>query len=79
MRHRGRVKWYSAEKGYGFIIPDNGGEDCFVHRTGIRGGNGGPRQLQQGADVEYEVKPGTKGPNAIDVVAVAIESGAYRA
>lgn len=69
-RHAGKVKWFSKDKGYGFITPDHGGDDCFVHRSGIRGkapGNG-PKSLTDGAAVEYEVTAGQKGPQAIDVV-----------
>jgi CspA family cold shock protein len=48
----GTVKWFSEEKGYGFIKPDEGGEDIFVHYTGIKGG--GFRSLKEGERVSYE-------------------------
>jgi cold shock protein len=49
---RGTVKWFSEEKGYGFIRPDDGGEDIFVHYTGIKGE--GFRSLEEGERVSYE-------------------------
>ena len=67
-RHRGKVKWFSKEKGYGFITPDRGGDDAFVHHSGIRGS--GFKSLDDGVDVEYDVVQGKKGPQAQDVVPV---------
>lgn len=62
---RGTVKWFSEKKGYGFIIPDDGGKDLFVHYTNIEGE--GFKFLQDGQIVEYEVSQGKKGPEAIKV------------
>ena len=61
---QGTVKWFSPEKGYGFITPDNG-EDVFVHYTGIVGE--GFRSLEQGQRVEFEISDGRKGPQASNV------------
>lgn len=60
----GTVKWFSADKGYGFIIPDDGGRDLFVHRGGL---DGSKTTLLDGQHVEYEVAPGRKGPQAVRV------------
>jgi CspA family cold shock protein len=61
----GTVKWFSDEKGYGFITPDDGGKDLFVHHTGISGE--GFRSLSEGAKVEFESTEGQKGPQATNV------------
>ncbi len=61
----GTVKWFSTEKGYGFIEPDDGSEDVFVHFSGIAGG--GFRSLQEGEKVSYEVTRGKKGMQAENV------------
>jgi CspA family cold shock protein len=61
----GVVKWFSDEKGFGFITPDEGSKDLFVHHTGIVGE--GFRSLQEGARVSYEAATGPKGPNAVNV------------
>jgi len=68
MRTTGVVKWFNAEKGYGFITPDDGGKDCFVHFSAIQGG--GFRKLEEGQKVEFEVGQGQKGPQAENVVAL---------
>ena len=65
MAQQGTVKWFSQEKGYGFITPDDGGEDVFVHHTGIAGE--GFKTLQEGEKVSYEVTQGRKGLQAADV------------
>ena len=59
---RGKVKWFSAEKGYGFIQPEGGGKDLFVHHSQIDGD--GFKTLDEGAEVEYEVGESNKGPCA---------------
>ena len=61
----GTVKWFSNEKGYGFITPDAGGEDLFVHFSAIAGG--GFKTLAEGAKVEFQVTQGQMGPQATDV------------
>src|SRR5438046_9587227 len=66
MRTTGVVKWFNAEKGYGFITPDDGGKDCFVHFSAIQGG--GLRKLEEGQKVEFEVGQGQKGKQAENVV-----------
>jgi CspA family cold shock protein len=63
----GTVKWFSDEKGYGFITPDDSGKDLFVHHTAIQGD--GYRSLAEGAKVSYEAQEGQKGPQAVNVQA----------
>ena len=62
---QGTVKWFNDEKGYGFISPDDGSEDLFVHHTGIAGG--GFKSLEEGEKVTYEAVRGTKGMQAENV------------
>ncbi len=62
---QGTVKWFNEEKGYGFISPDDGGEDLFVHYSGIVGE--GFRSLEEGAKVSYEATQGKKGMQAENV------------
>jgi CspA family cold shock protein len=62
---RGRVKWFSDAKGYGFITPDEPGADLFVHYTSIVGS--GFRTLAEGESVEFEVREGRKGLEAFNV------------
>ena len=64
----GTVKWFSDEKGFGFITPDEAGKDLFVHHTGINGD--GYRSLAEGARVSYDSEAGPKGPKAINVQAI---------
>ena len=68
MAPEGTVKWFSNEKGYGFIRPDDGSEDVFVHHTGIAGD--GFKSLQEGDKVTYEVTQGRKGLQAENVTPV---------
>jgi CspA family cold shock protein len=63
----GTVKWFSDDKGYGFITPDDGSKDLFVHHQSIQGD--GYRSLAEGAQVSYEAEQGPKGPAAVNVVA----------
>ncbi len=65
---QGTVKWFNDEKGYGFISPDEGGEDLFVHHTGIAGS--GFKSLEEGAKVSYEATRGKKGMQAENVTPV---------
>ena len=65
---QGTVKWFNSEKGYGFITPDEGGEDLFVHYSGIAGG--GFRSLEEGQKVSYEATQGQKGMQAQKVAPV---------
>ncbi|MEZ4668577.1 MAG: cold shock domain-containing protein [Anaerolineae bacterium] len=65
-RIQGVVKWFSNEKGYGFITPENGSSDVFVHYSAIQGN--GYRSLQEKSRVEFEVVEGPKGKQASTVV-----------
>jgi cold shock protein len=65
----GIVKWFNDDKGYGFITPDDGGKDLFVHHSGVAGE--GFKSLAEGAKVEFEPSEGEKGPQATNVRAVA--------
>lgn len=64
----GKVKWFSDEKGFGFITPDEGGRDLFVHFSGIEGS--GFRTLAEGQSVSFQEEPGEKGPKAVGVALV---------
>jgi CspA family cold shock protein len=66
---KGTVKWFSAEKGFGFIAPDDGGKDLFVHHSEIQSG-GDYATLSDGQAVEFEVGQTEKGPCAQKVVGV---------
>ena len=67
-RMTGTVKWFSRVKGYGFIAPDDGGKEIFVHFSGIEGE--GYRNLEEGQKVTYVVEDTPKGPQAVSVRAV---------
>ncbi len=61
----GTVKWFNDAKGFGFITPDDGGKDLFVHFSAIQGG--GFKTLKENDKVQFEVGQGAKGPNATNV------------
>jgi cold shock protein len=65
MPQEGTVKWFNPDKGYGFVQPDDGGEDLFVHYSGIAGN--GFRSLEEGEKVSYEATRGKKGMQAENV------------
>jgi CspA family cold shock protein len=65
---QGAVKWFNAEKGYGFIAQDGGGADVFVHYSAIDAS--GYRSLEEGQRVEFEITQGPKGPQAEKVHAI---------
>ena len=66
--NNGTVKWFNAEKGYGFISNDEGGEDVFVHFSGLN--MEGFKTLEEGAAVEFDITDGAKGPQAVNVEVV---------
>ena len=69
MRNTGRVKWFNDSKGFGFITPEDGQKDCFVHHSAIQGS--GFKSLAEGDRVEYDIVDGKKGPAASNVVKIA--------
>ena len=64
----GTVKWFDAAKGFGFIAPEDGGKDVFVHHTAITGD--GYKTLDEGQKVSFDVEQGQKGPAAVNVSAM---------
>jgi CspA family cold shock protein len=63
---KGTVKWFDSQKGYGFIEPEDGSKDVFVHYSGIRGT--GYRSLEEGDEVDFEIEQDQRGPKAVDVI-----------
>jgi CspA family cold shock protein len=69
MRTKGTVKWFNDQKGFGFITPEDGSKDCFVHHSAIQAD--GFRSLAEGAKVEFDLVQGAKGPAAENVVQIS--------
>ena len=69
IRMKGTVKWFNDQKGFGFITPEDGSKDCFVHHSAIQ--SDGFRTLAEGSTVEFEMVEGSKGPAAENVVQIS--------
>jgi cold shock protein len=65
---QGTVKWFNSQKGFGFITPDGGAKDVFVHQSEIQGS--GFRSLEENQRVQFEISQGPKGPQAVGVTAL---------
>ena len=64
-KFKGQVKWFNDSKGFGFITPDDGSKDIFVHHSAIQ--SNGFKTLTEGQKVEFEIQQGQKGPSAVNV------------
>lgn len=64
LKQKGIIKFFNSQKGFGFITPDNGGKELFVHTSNIKGD---AKNLREGQKVEYVEAPGRKGPEATEV------------
>ena len=64
VKQKGTIKFFNSQKGFGFIVPDDGSEELFVHTSNVEGN---AQSLREGQKVEYVKRPGRKGPEATDV------------